>query len=112
MNSNVQWDLLILVALCTGLRRGELLDCLWSNIDFGEHTITVTPKGDPAETWKWLIKDCDSRTVPLTEELTQMLAERQSCQPEGYPCLFIPPARYDYIQNLRAKGLWTYGEQG
>jgi integrase len=104
----VRWDLLILVALCTGLRRGELLNCLWSNIDFGEHTITVTAKDDTAETWKWLIKDSDSRTVPLTEDLTQMLVEHQARHPEGYPYAFVPPTRYDCIQKLRADGKWTY----
>jgi integrase len=85
MTINAQWDLLILVALCTGLRRGELCNCLWSDIDFGGQTITVTPKADTEGTWKWLIKDSDSRTVPLTEELVQMLIEHQIRQPEGYP---------------------------
>jgi len=108
MCRNAQWDLLILVDLCTGLRRGELCNCLWSDIDFGGQTIKVTPKPDTAGTWKWLIKDSDSRTVPLTGELVQMLAEHQGCQPEGYPYVFIPPARYDHIQQLRAKGLWKY----
>jgi integrase len=108
MSCNAQWDLLILVALCTGLRRGELCNCLWSDIAFDAQTIMVTPKGDTAATWKWLIKDSDSRAVPLTEELTQMLIEHQSRQPEGYPYVFIPSARYDLIQRLRAEGKWTY----
>ncbi|MDI6451794.1 tyrosine-type recombinase/integrase [Anaerobaca lacustris] len=108
MRRNARWELLILVALCTGLRRGELCNCLWSDLDFEAHTITVTPKGDTDATWKWCIKDSDSRAVPLTEELTQMLIEHQSRQPEGYPYTFIPPARYDHIQRLRAEGKWTY----
>ena len=105
---NARWDLLILVALCTGLRRGELCNCLWSDIDFEAQTIKVASKADTEGTWKWLIKDSDSRTVPLTEELVQVLAEHQSRQPEGYPYVFIPPGRYDHIQQLRAKGKWTY----
>lgn len=47
----VRWDLLILVTLCTGLRQGELLNSTWSDIDFDEQTITVTPKDDLPETW-------------------------------------------------------------
>jgi hypothetical protein len=36
---------------------------------------------------------------------------RQAGQPEGYPYVFVPPARYDYIQQeLRAKGKWTYSD--
>jgi integrase len=37
-----------------------------------------------------------------------MLIEHQNRQPEGYPYVFIPPARYDYIQQLRAEGEWKY----
>jgi integrase len=111
LNTSVRWDLLVLMALCTGMRRAELLNCIWSDIDFAEQTITVSPKEDTAETWLWRIKDTDCRTLPLTAELTQMLADHQSRQPEGHPYVFIPPARYDFIQReLRAKGLWTYSD--
>jgi integrase len=37
-----------------------------------------------------------------------MLVDHQAQQSEGYPYVFVPTARYDYIQNmLRAKGKWT-----
>jgi integrase len=105
----LRWDLLIVVALSTGLRRGELLNCTWKDIDFEEQTIKVSPKANTAETWEWLIKDTDRRILPLTDMLTQLLVDHQGRQPEGHPYVFVPPARYDYIQNeLRAKGKWTY----
>jgi len=51
------------------------------------------------------------RTLPRTEELTQMLAKHQGRQPEGCPYVFVPPARYTFIQQqLRAKGLWTHSD--
>jgi len=35
----------------------------------------------------------------------------QSRQPEGCPYVFVPPARYRFIQDeLRAKGNWTYSD--
>jgi integrase len=109
--TSVKWDLLIVMALCAGMRRGELLNCLWSDIDFGEQTITISPKDDTPETWPWQIKDMDRRTLPLTAELTQMLVDHQSCQPEGCPYVFVPPARYRFIQSqLRATGKWTYSD--
>ena len=55
----VRWDLLILVALATGLRRSELLNATWADVDFAEQTLRVSPKADTAETWLWLIKDVD-----------------------------------------------------
>jgi len=106
-----RWDLLIVAALCTGLRRAELLNSTWSDVHFEEQTITVTPKDERPETWLWLIKDTDRRTLPLTDELAQMLAEHQDRQPEGYPYVFVPSDRYDFIQRqLRVKGLWTYSD--
>ena len=48
----VPWDLLIIVSLATAMRRGELLNTTWSDIDFGAKTIKVTPKKDTDETWE------------------------------------------------------------
>jgi len=99
------------VALATGLRRGELLKATWADVDFEQQTLRVSPKADTPETWLWLIKDTDRRTLPLTEELTQRLVDHQNRQPEGHPYVFVAPARYDLIQReLRAKGNWTYSD--
>jgi integrase len=109
--THLRWDLLIVVALSTAMRRGELLNCTWGDIDFEEQTIKVSPKANAAETWEWLIKDTDCRTLPLTDGLTQLLVDHQDRQPEGHPYVFVPPVRYDYIQHeLRAKGKWTYSD--
>ncbi|MFC1636623.1 tyrosine-type recombinase/integrase [Planctomycetota bacterium] len=105
---SVKWDLLITVALATAMRRAELLNCTWGDVDFDAQTIEVNPKQDTKETWEWLVKDADHRTLPLTEEIVQMLVDHQAQQPEGYPYVFVPTARYDYIQEvLRPKGKWT-----
>jgi len=110
-NTVVRWDLLILVALCTGMRRGELLNCTWSDIDLATQTVTVSPKEDTKETWAWLIKDLDRRTLPLTDEVVQMLADHQSQQPEKHPYVFVLPARYAYIQDeLRTRGRWRLSD--
>jgi integrase len=100
--------LLITVALATAMRRAELLNCTWGDVDFDAQTIEVNPKQNTTDTWEWLIKDSDRRILPLTEEIVQMLVDHQAQQQEGYPYVFIPPARYDHIQNvLRPQGKWT-----
>ena len=105
---SVKWDLLVIVALATAMRRAEFLNCTWAEVDFDVQTIEVNPKQGAKETWKWLVKDADHRTLPLTEEIVQMLVDHQAQQPEGYPYVFVPTARYDYIQEvLRPKGKWT-----
>jgi integrase len=105
-----QWDLLIIVALATGMRRAELLNCTWGDIDFENQVVHITPKEDTKQTWRWDIKDSDERTLPLTDQVAQRLADHQSRQPEGYPYVFVPIARYDVIQSLRAQGKWTYSD--
>ena len=108
---SVKWDLIITVALASAMRRAELLNCTWADVDFDAQTIEVNPKENTKDTWKWLIKDSDHRTLPLTEEIVQMLVDHQAQQPEGHPYVFVPPARYDYIQNvLRPKGTWTLSD--
>jgi integrase len=110
-NAVIRWDLLVLVALCTGMRRGELLNCTWSDIDLAAQTLTVSPKDDTEETWSWLIKDLYRRTLPLTDEVAQMLADHQNEQPERHPYVFVLPARYAYIQDeLRAHSSWRYSD--
>ena len=73
-------------------------------------TTEVNPKADTAETWVWYVKDTDHRTLPLTKEITLMLAHLQSCQPEAYPYVFVPPHRYDHIQRLRKRSKWTLSD--
>jgi len=84
----VPWDLLIIVALCTGMRRGELLNTAWWNIDFDRQTIDVSPQKDIDQAWEWHIKDTDRRTLPLTEQVLLLLTKHYEQQPEGYPLHF------------------------
>ncbi len=107
---SLPWDLLIYTALITGMRRAELLNLVWTDVDFDTQEIHVTPKADTTETWQWLIKDTDSRDLPLTDELVTMLAEHQASQPEKYAYVFVPPERYKAIQKLRKQGTWTLSD--
>lgn len=103
----VNWELLTHTALCTGMRRGEMLNTTWRDVDFAGQKIHVSPKQDTKYTWEWHIKDTDRRSLPLTDELVQLLIEHQAKQPSGYPYVFVPPARFDRIQERRRQGKWT-----
>jgi len=106
--SVLEWDLIITLAVTTGMRKSEMLNMVWTDIDFGEMTIDVTPKESTDETWEWKIKDTDRRVLPLKEDVSQLLIEVQNRRPEGYPYVLVPPGRYDHIQQvLRPKGKWT-----
>ena len=45
---------------------------------------------------------------PLTDDVVRLLVLQQQCQPEGYPYVFVPPRRYEAIQELRINGKWSY----
>ncbi|MBL7189004.1 MAG: site-specific integrase [Phycisphaerae bacterium] len=103
----LDWGLLIASALCSGMRRGELLNATWRDVDFANQTISVFPKKDGKSTWEWHIKDAERRTLPLTDEITQLLISHQEKQPEGFGYVFVPPSRYKLIQQRRRQGRWT-----
>ncbi|MBN2136192.1 MAG: site-specific integrase [Sedimentisphaerales bacterium] len=104
----LEWDLMITLAVTTGMRKSELLNMAWSDIDFAEMRIEVTPKKNTDETWEWRIKDTDRRFLPLKEDVSRLLVHLQDSRPEGYPYVLVPPGRYDHIQHvLRPNGKWT-----
>jgi integrase len=105
--SPVKWELLIRMCLGTGMRRGELMNTTWHDIDFANMTVDVSPQTDRDDTWEWHIKDTERRTLPLTADLVKLLVEHQMSQPEGNPYIFVPLARYEHIQKLRRARQWT-----
>jgi integrase len=100
----LEWNLVITMAFTLGMRKSEILNLVWSDIDFDKMTLEITPKEDTDYTWAWQIKDTDSRVLPLTNDLSQLLINLQNRSPVGYPYVFVPPKRYDRIQLIR-KGL-------
>ncbi len=103
----VDWELLVAVALATAERRGELLNTTWSDVDFGKLTISVSPKQDTQHTWEWQIKDAERRTLPLTQEVADLLALKRREQPTLHPYVFIPTDRCRCIQERRRQKQWT-----
>jgi len=101
------WDMLVTLALATGMRRGELLNLTWGDIDFDHLTVEVNPKQDTRHTWAWRIKDEDRRTIPILDETARMLVKRQEAAPPGVPYVFIPVERYTRIQKRRQQRRWT-----
>jgi integrase len=107
-NAILEWDILVTLAITTGMRKSELLNLTWADIDFEAQIVEVSPKESTAETWEWRIKDTDRRNLPLTQDVVKLLVNLQNGRLEGYPYVFVPPERYDHIQQkLRAMGNWT-----
>ena len=67
---------MIVTALHTGMRKSELLNLKWSDIDFDRGTVTVQAKED------WHTKNYKSRTLQLTPMLYGVLGEQKKLQSE------------------------------
>ena len=79
---------LILTGLHTGMRKSELLNMKWSDIDFENQTISVTSKDD------WHTKNYKARTLQLTPVLYQALKDHE-----------LEPGSNEYVFTFRGKAI-------
>jgi integrase len=103
----VWWKALISVAYGSGLRRDEIFNLTWQDIDFENKLICVNAK-KPAELLiEWEPKDHHNRIVPLAEQTLKLLAEIQLSAPAGHPYIFINPERFGLIKTREKAGKWN-----
>ena len=71
----------LLIALHTGMRRGEILGLQWNDIDFSKKAIQVKHNAVLSEATTTVSENlktaAGSRTIPLTEELESWLIQRK-----------------------------------
>lgn len=106
------WKVLIRTAITSGLRKDELLNLHWSDIDESANTITVQPKGAEAydiggrsySTWAWFGKaSCSYRVIPIADETVEAL-QRLRLKSGGSPYVFIGLRRLAQIQRHLTDG--------
>lgn len=126
--STLWWKALILLDETTGLRKGELLNLQWSDIDFERRTVRVASKRAGTFVVKnkgtfpllaWTPKSYEERTVPLPDSTVSVLATVQG-ESDGSPFVFISLERlgklaaevekkgslgpnYELVNNLKAR---------
>ena len=66
----------IAVGYRIGLRRNEILNLTWADIDFENQRIHVQAKNQTEHTIEWEPRNHKNRLVPLSEEATQFSASR------------------------------------
>jgi integrase len=103
----IWWKTLISVAYGSGLRRGEILNLMWNDIDFENNTIRVTAKKATEKTLEWEPKDHENRVVPMSAQTAQLLADLQVQSEENNPYAFVSPQRLDRILQRRKDRTWT-----
>lgn len=103
------WKALFSIAYSSGLRRNEIFNLTWQDIDFENKLICINAKKSTRLTIEWEPKDHESRVVPVSEHTLQFLAELQLTAPDGYPYIFIKPERFRLIKNREKAGTWNPG---
>lgn len=101
------WKALLSTAYCGGLRRSEILHLTWADIDFDAQRVRVRPKESGPQTIRWEPKDHQHRVVPMSDEAAQFLVDLQTEASEGFPYIFIPPARFARIKARLETGRWN-----
>lgn len=72
------------IAYGSGLRRGEILNLTWADIDFENQRIHLLMKESSQSLIEWEPKDHENRVVPMSVEPTQLLANIQAESKEGF----------------------------
>lgn len=127
-NWDVDFGLFPAFLLCTGMRKSEALALTWEDVDFKQHTISVTksidytngaqPKAKPPKT------DAGNRTVPIIDLLLPHLQKAHSNRTSDYIFPAAPSNRggkgggmmslraYDgaWDRYCQAVGLWKNGK--
>jgi integrase len=106
---NIRWNTLISIAYGSGLRRDEICNLTWTDIDFENKLICINAKKTSELTLEWEPKDHESRKVPVSEQSIEFLAKIQLTAPEGYPYIFIDQERLKLIKSREKAGTWNSG---
>lgn len=91
-SENPDLYLIVLLALTSGARQGEIRNLRWSQVDFANNVAWLTPK----ET-----KTKAPRAVPLVGRALELLRERSKVRKIDTDLVFASPAGGDKARNLR-----------
>lgn len=105
--SRLWWQGLVALAYGSGLRKGEILNLTWTDIDFENQYIHIRVKESAEHTIAWEPKDHENRIVPMSDEATQLLVNMQIESQEGIPYVFISPQRLACIKERIKANKWN-----
>lgn len=72
---SLRWRCVYAVGYTAGLRRAELANLQWGDIDFEKKQLQVRPREETAALPPFRVKDDDPRTVPVPQHTLDLLAQ-------------------------------------
>jgi integrase len=103
---DIWWRAFLTLACTSAGRREELLNLIWSDIDFEEQDVSFVPKKAPKTILSWQPKNHESRVVPIPAEAIQLLANLQTESEERNLYVLISTRRWKHILRRRSEGTW------
>lgn len=99
------WKLIILLGCRAGLRRGEIVNLDWSDIDFERNVITIQPKR------YWHPKTFECRDIPIADDLLAIMKKLKgreavavTAKGKRFTVNGITAHFAKYVSNLKLKG--------
>jgi integrase len=94
------WYAAILTALQCGLRKNEITNLRWEDIDLDVGRIQIRHRTDcPGEYWQWMSKGKHEGNVPMSDHLWGTMCRLRELRPWRYP--FLPRRRYEALIGRR-----------
>ena len=101
------WKAFIKLAVDSGLRKSELLNLMWRDIDFNKGVVCVTAKRPGARDHlilEWSAKTYQDRAVPTLPQDTVAMLQRLKLQGDGSPYVFLSRNRLELLKSKRGAG--------
>ncbi len=106
----IWWKAFIELAYTSGLREGELLNLLWSDLAFDASEVRVAPKkariftvaGETFPILAWDAKDYENRTIPIPDTVVALL-RRLKAKSGGSEYVFLSRERLAAIRQYMAE---------
>ena len=115
--ADLRLKVISLLAVCSSMRRTEILNLVVKNIYFDKCCILINPNEDSETTWGWTIKNHLHAFVPLPEIVAlpgetinfhNLIVQLMDSLPAKQPYLCLKPQQYEAQMKLLRDGKLTY----
>jgi integrase len=96
---DLRWRTFYLLAYTTGARFGELFNLVWSDINFEASTVVIQDRAGRGDMPPFLVKDHETRTLPLPRQAVEALSAWHAEAPEHVPYVLLTADRWQRVRD-------------